>query len=214
MKPEKCEFHKEIVRYLGLNISPKGISMDEDKVDTVKNWSRENKTKNGRLNNLFKVQQFLGFCNYYRRLIPKYSERAEPLTRLTKKDEPLVWEAEQQLAFERMVTGFTTAPVLQHFDHDGEVIIETDASDDVSAGVVSHYDDDGVLHLVAYLSKKHLPADCNYDIYDKELMAIIKVLEEWRPGCEGAMYPLELITDHKNLQYFTTKKLLNRRQAR
>jgi len=58
-----------------------------------------------------------------------YSEKAEPLTRLTKKDEPVVWEAEQQLAFEMMVTAFSTAPVLQHFDHDREVIIETDASD-------------------------------------------------------------------------------------
>jgi len=91
LKPKKCEFHKETVRYLGLIISTKGISMDEDKVETVRNWSEEKKTENGRLNNLFEVQQFLGFCNYYRRFIPKYSEKAEPLTRLTKKDEPFVW---------------------------------------------------------------------------------------------------------------------------
>jgi len=64
-KPEKCEFHKETVRYLGLIISTTGISMDEDKVETMRNWSREEKTKNGRLNNLFKVQLFSGFCNYY-----------------------------------------------------------------------------------------------------------------------------------------------------
>jgi hypothetical protein len=99
LKPEKCEFHKETVRYLGLIISTKGISMDEDKVETVWNWSKEKKKKNGRLNNLFEVQQFLGFCNYYRRFNPKYSEKAEPLTRLTKKDEPFVWGSEQQLAF-------------------------------------------------------------------------------------------------------------------
>jgi hypothetical protein len=67
---------------------------------------------------------------------------------------------------------------------------------------------------VAYYSKKHSPAECNYDIYDKEPMAIIKALEEWRPECEGAAYPLQLITDHKNLEYFMTKKLLNRTQAR
>jgi len=214
LKPEKCEFHKETVRYLGLIISTKGISMDEDKVDTVRNWSKEKKTENGRLNNLFEVQQFLGFCNYYRRFISKYSEKAEPLTRLTKKDEPFVWGSEQQLAFEMMVTAFTTAPTLRHFDHESEVIIETDASDYVSAGVLSQRDDEGVLHPVAYYSKKHSPAECNYDIYDKELMAIIEVLEEWRPECEGTAYPLKLITDHKNLEYFMKKKLLNRRQAR
>jgi len=214
LKLEKCEFRKETVRYLGLIISTKGISMDEDKVETTRNWSREKKTKNGPLNKLFEVQQFLGFFNYYWCFIPKYSEMAEPLMRLTKKDEPFVWESEQQLAFETMITAFTTAPALCHFDHEREVIIETDASDYVSAGVLSQRDDEGVLHPVAYFSKKHSPAECNYDIYNKELMAIIKALEEWRPECEGAAYPLQLITDHKNLECFMTKKFLNRRQAR
>jgi hypothetical protein len=214
LKPEKCEFHKETVRYLGLIISTKGISIDEDKVETVRNWSREKKTKNGRFNCLFEVQQFLGFCNYYRLFIPEYSEIGEPLTRLTKKDEPFVLKSEQQLAFETMVTAFTTAPALRHFDHEREVIIETDASIYVSAGVLSQRDDEGVLHPVAYYSKKHSPAECNYDIYDKELMAIVMVLEEWRPECEGAAYPLQCITDHKNLEYFRTKKLWNQRQAR
>ena len=57
----------------------------------------------------------------------------EPLTRLTKKDKPFVWEADQQLAFETMVEAFTTSPVLRHVDYVREVIIETDASDYVSA---------------------------------------------------------------------------------
>ena len=65
LKPEKCEFHKQTVRCLGLIISTKGISMGEDKVKSVWNWSREKKTKNGRLNDLFEVQLFLVFCNYY-----------------------------------------------------------------------------------------------------------------------------------------------------
>jgi hypothetical protein len=208
-KPEKCEFHKEKVRYLGLIISTKRIAMDEDKVETVQNWRWKKKTENRQLNHLFEVQQFVEFCNYYRQFIPKYSENAEPLTRLTKKDEPFVWGSEQQLAFEIMVTAFTTAPALRHSDHEWEVIIETDVSDYVSAGVLSQWDNEGVLHPVAYYSKKHLPAEWKYDIYDKELMAIIKALEEWRPECEGAAYPLQLITDHKNLEYFMTKKLLN-----
>jgi len=188
--------------------------MDPDKIETVRNWSREKKTANGRLNSLFEVQQFLGFCNYYRRLIKGYSDIAEPLTRLTKKDAPFECLEDQQKAFEEMVLKFTTAPILRHFDHSREVIIETDASDYVSAGVLSQRDDEGVLHPVAFCSKKHSPAECHYDIYDKELMAIIKALEEWRPECEGAERPLQLITDHKNLEYFMSKRLLNRRQAR
>jgi len=133
------------------------------------------------LNNLFEVQQFLGFCNYYQWFIPKYSEKADPLTRLMKKDEPFIWGAEQQLAFETMITAFTTSPAHPHFDNEREVIIETDTSEYVSAGVLSQRDDEGVLHPVAYYSKKHSPAKCNYDIYDKELIAIIKAMEEWRP---------------------------------
>ena len=113
-----------------------------------------------------------------------------------------------------MITAFTTVPALRYFDHESEVIIETDASDYVSAGVLSPRDDEGVLHPVAYFSKKHSPAECNYDIYDKKHMAIMKALEEWRPECEGAAYLLQLITDHKNLEYFMTKKLLNCRQVR
>jgi hypothetical protein len=66
----------------------------------------------------------------------------------------------------------------------------------VSGGVLSPRDDEGVLYPVAYYSSKHLPAECTYYIYDKELMAIIKALEEWRPECEGAAYHLQLITDH------------------
>jgi len=141
LKLEKCDVHKETVIYLGLIISTKGISKDKYKVNTVRNWSWEKKTKNGRLNNLFEVQPFLGFCNYYRRFIPKYSEKAEPLTQFTKKHEPFIWELEQQLAFETIITAFTTAPALWHFDHGREVIIETDASDFVSAGVLSPWDD-------------------------------------------------------------------------
>jgi hypothetical protein len=103
-----------------------------------------------------------------------------------------------------MGTAFTTEPALWHFDHEWETIIEMDASDYVSAGGVSQSDDERVLHSVAYNSKKYLPAECNYDIYDTELMAIIDGLEEWRPEWEGTAYPLQLITDLTNLEYFRT----------
>jgi len=137
LKLEKWEFHKDTVKYLGLTISTKKSSMDEDKVETVRNGSREMMTANGRLNHLFEVHQFLGFCHYYQWFISKYSEKAEPLTRLTKEDELFLWEAEQQLALETMVDAFTEATAHWHFDHNREVIIEMDDSDYVSAGVVT-----------------------------------------------------------------------------
>jgi hypothetical protein len=92
--------------------------------------------------------------------------------------------------------------------------VKTDASDYVSAEILSQYDDQELLHPVAYFSKKHLPAECNYEIYDKELLAIVQCFEEWRAELEGSPHPIEVLSDHKNLEYFMSTKLLNRRQAR
>jgi hypothetical protein len=80
---------------------------------------------------------------------------------------------EQQMAFDTLKATFTLAPILAHFDPDWDIIVEMDASDYVSTGVLSQYDDNNVLHPMAYFSKKHSPTECNYKIYDKELMAII-----------------------------------------
>ena len=67
---------------------------------------------------------------------------------------------------------------------------------------------------VAYISKKHNPAECNYEIYDKELMVIVRAFEVWRPELEGSALPIKVISDHKNLEYFASTKQLSRRQTR
>jgi hypothetical protein len=79
----------------------------------------------------------------------------------------------------------------------------------MSAGVLSWYDDDGILHPVAYFSKKHFPAECNYEIYNKELIAIVRTCEEWRLELQAVINPIHVLSNHKNLEYFTTTKLLN-----
>ena len=100
------------------------------------------------------------------------------MIKLMKKDVKFVWDVECEAAFQQLKHKFISAPILMHFDAEREIIVETDASDYVSAGMMSQYDDNGVLHPVAYFSKKHSPAECNYEIYDKELMAIIRCFEE------------------------------------
>ena len=102
-----------------------------------------------------------------------------PMIKLRKKDVKFAWDVECESAFQQLKHKFISAPILIHFDTKKEIIMETDASDYVSAGIISQYDDNGVLHLVAYFSKKHSPTVCNYEIYNKELMAIIKCFEEW-----------------------------------
>ena len=79
---------------------------------------------------------------------------------------------------------------------------------------MSQYDADGILHPVAFFSKKHSPAECNYEIYDKDLMAMIRCFEEWRAELESSPHPIRVLSDHKNLEYFMSTKLLSRRQAR
>jgi hypothetical protein len=87
--------------------------------------------------------------------------------------------------------------------------LETEASSYVSGGVLSQYDDQGILHPVAFFFKKHMSAEENYEIYDQELGVIMKSLEQWRPKCEGSVHPIKILTDHKNLEYFMMSKLLN-----
>ena len=103
--------------------------------------------------------------------------------------------------------------ILCHYNSDLKLVMKTDASDYVSGGILLQYDENGVLHPIAYFSKKHSPAECNYEIYDKELMAIVCAFKEWRPELKGSPTPVEVITDHKNLEYFMSTKQLSRRQA-
>ena len=202
----KSTFYAKKVKYLGLIISTEGIQMDPDKVKAIIEWPH--------IQNVRDVQSFLGFANFYRRFIYNFSKIAMPLTRLTKKETPWEWTSECQKAFDTLRMAFTSELILIHFDPEKEIVVETDASDYVSAGILSQYDDNGILRPVAYFSRKHTPAECNYEIFDKELLAIVKAFENWRPELEGSAYPIDVVTDHKNLEYFTTTKLLSRRQAR
>lgn len=119
-----------------------------------------------------------------------------------------------EIAFNRLKDAFGTAPILAYYDPKRRTVLEADASNWASGGVLSQFDSKGKLHPVAFFSAKHSPTECNYEIYDKELLAIMKAFEEWRPKLQGTEEPVEVITDHKNLEHFTTTKLLNQRQVR
>jgi len=94
------------------------------------------------------------------------------------------------------------------------VIIETDTSDFALGAVLSQRDGENRLHPVEFHSRKFQPAEINYEIHDKELLAVVDTFKHWQPYCEGAMHQVQVVSDHQNLEYFTTTKVLNRRQAR
>jgi hypothetical protein len=209
LDPDKCVFKTKRVKYLGLILTTDGIEMDPAKVKTVIDWQTPSCVKD--------VQAFLGFANFYRRFIKGFSSLAKPLTELTKeggaRSFPLSPDSAAVKSFEQIKTAFTEAGMLVHFDPDKETWLETDSSDFVTAAVLSQMVD-GVLRPVAFVSHKMNPAECNYEIYDKELLAIVRAFEEWRFELSGTDDPIQVLSDHQALQTFMTTKRLNRRQAR
>jgi len=135
---------------------------------------------------------------------------------LTKKEagKEWTWNPEAETAFKELKQRFTTAPVLAHFDASKLVIIETDASDFAIGAVLSQRDEENRLHPVVFHSRKFQPAEINYEIHDKELLAVVDAFKHWRQYCEGVTHQVQVYSDHQNLEYFTTTKVLNRRQAR
>ncbi|KAJ1036858.1 hypothetical protein NDA10_005515 [Ustilago hordei] len=172
-KLSKCEFHTKTVEFLGYIIKPTGIEMDPEKVRTVKEWPMPE--------SIHDIQRFLGFANFYRRFIAHFARIARPLTALVK---PIEWfkkfelPEEAQQAFHKLIQAFTSAGVLQHFDYHLPTRLETDASDFAIAGVLKQ-EHEGRWHPVAFYSRKMSSAEKNYEIHDKELLAV------YRPGDKG-----------------------------
>ena len=176
--------------------------MSDDKVRTILKWPEPQKVRD--------IQLFLGFANFYRRFIPSYSEIVLPLTRLTRKNVPWDFSDACRKAFNDLKTAFTRAPVLHHWVPDRQITVETDASDYAIAGILSITSDSGELHPIAFHSRTLTGAELNYDTHDKELLAIFEAFKVWRHYLEGSGTPVDVVTDHKNLEYFSTTKLLTR----
>ncbi|KAG5719506.1 hypothetical protein E4T56_gene11418 [Termitomyces sp. T112] len=207
LKPEKCKFKQTKVEYLSLIISHGTAEMDPIKVARVAEWPEPRNKK--------EVQAFLGFVNFYQRFIQDFSHHARPLFDLTVKDTAWWWEPPQQAAFDALKHSVTSKPVLLFPNNDSPFRVEADSSDFATGAVLSQQSkEDGKWHPVAFYSKSLNAVERNYEIHDKEMLAIIWSFEEWRHFLEGARHKFEVWTDHKNLEYFCSAKKLNRCQAR
>jgi len=140
--------------------------MSPDKVEAVLEWKSPS--------SLIETQLFLGFANFYHRFVQDYSRVARPLTELTKSSpKEWRWTNEVELAFKELKIRFTTAPILAHFQPQEPVIVKTDALDFALGAVLSQHDGNNRLHPVAFHSRKFSPMKINYEIHDKELLAIV-----------------------------------------
>jgi len=181
--------------------------MDPVKIAGVQQWPEPTNKK--------EVQFFLGFTNFYRRFIKGFSEHTQPLFDLTQNDIKWNWGPAEQSAFDRLKQSVMATPVLISPDSTSPFRIEADSSDFATGAVLSQVcPTNGKWHLVAFFSKSLSPVECNYEIHDKEMLAIIRALQEWHHFVEGAEHQFEIWTDHKNLEYFMSAKQLNQRQAR
>ena len=200
--------------------------MESDRIATIEDWPMPKSIRD--------VQVLLGFANFYRRFIRKYAKVTLPFTELMrmteiartlkapgkapgKPNEPLPkweWTREAELAFRKLKKAFPDAPILQHFDPAKPIILQTDASGFAIAGNLNQYDRFETLRPVNFYARKCSPAEQKNDTYDRELLAIMATMKQWRHYLEGANHRILIQCDQRNLEYFQTSKVLSPRQVR
>ena len=179
--------------------------MDPAKISGITQWPISKKLKD--------LQSFLGFCNFYCCFIEHYSKIAHPLFLLSKKDVSFTWTSDQDNAFQALIYAFTIAPVLALPNNALPYRLITDTSDYALGAILEQSDALNHWHPVAFYSKSMLPAEQNYDIYDKKLLAIIHAIKSFRHYLKEYPISFKIWTNHNNLAYFHTKQKLSCHQA-
>ncbi len=165
IKSEKSEFHVQSVQFLRFIVTSQSLRMNSKKIEAVTTWSTS-KSK-------VEVQFFLRFANFYRRFIEKYFRIISSLTNLTRKNISFVWTEKAEEAFKKLKKLFISQSVLIMFESEKLITLKTNASDEAIEACISQSDDKKRLHLIAFHSRKLTDAELNYEIHDKELLAIV-----------------------------------------
>ena len=195
LQPDKCEFSRLEVGYLGHIIDKNGVRPDPKKIIAVKNFPVPKTQKN--------VKQFLGYAGYYRRFIDGFSKIPSPLNQLLKKDIPFNWTEKQQAAFDISKAKLCEEPLLQRPDFSQPFILTTDASGFAIGGILSQCKV-GKDKPIAYASRSLSETEKKYDTYEKEALAIIFCVTHFRPYLYGRKFTS--VTDQKPLVWFQNSK--------
>jgi hypothetical protein len=196
---DKCTFCKDKVIFLGYVVSAYGVEVDESKIAAIKNWPTPL--------NVSQVQSFHGLAGFYRRFVKDFSTVAAPLNEFTKKGVQFEWDAAQQNAFDELKCRLINAPLLALPNFSKQFEIACDASGLGIGGVLMQES-----RPIAYFSEKLNGAQLNYPVYDKELYALVRVLEIW----QHYLWPKEFIihSDHEALKFLKSQSNLNKRHAK
>lgn len=195
LQPDKCEFLRKEVSYLGHIITDQGVKPNPDKIEAVERFPTPKTPKD--------IKSFLGFVSYYRRFISDFSKLAKPLTNLLKKDTPFLWENEQQLAFDALKQKLISAPLLAYPDFSKTFILTTDASN-YAIGAILSQGELGKDRPIAYASRTLNKSECNYNTTEKELLAILFGCKTFRPYLYGRHF--QIVTDHRPLKWLFNHK--------
>ena len=203
-KLSKCEFMLPEVEFLGHRLGANGLSVSPDKISAVRDWPAPS--------NVSEVRSFLGLAGFYRRFVKDFSKIALPITELTKTDVEWQWSERQQKAFSGLKESLCSAPVLLIPDPKLPYTLNVDACDYAVGGTLQQDQGNG-LQPVAYRSRKLSPAECNYDVREKEFLAFVDACSVWRQYLHSS-HPFTFLTDHDSLKYHKTMPNLSGRLAR
>lgn len=190
LQPDKSEFLRREVQYLGHIISDAGVKPDPSKIACVSKFPVPKSPKD--------IKSFLGLVGYYRRFIENFSHISKPLTSLLKKDVLFTWTPEQQKAFDLLKTKITTAPILQFPDFSKPFVLTTDASNYAISAILSQ-GEVGKDLPISFASRTLNKAEGNYSTTEKECLAIIFGTKTFRPYLFG--HKFSILSDHKPLQW-------------
>ena len=210
---DKCEFFVIFVKYLNLIIIIDDVKMNFQKIEIIVNWKSSKYVKN--------VQTFLNFVNFYKKFIFDYFRLTISLNKLIKIieiDFAYSWNFDnlKKTIFKTFKLIFITISIFQHFNSNFETWIEINVSNWIIVAIFSQRDIDEQFHFVTYMSKKMSFVECNYEIYDKKFLTIIRIFEKWKSKCvEISMKnSIKYLIDHKNLKHFRFFKQFNRKQIK
>ena len=203
IQPDKCEFLRKEVAYLGHLITKDGVKPNPMKVDAILNFPQPKNQK--------EIQSFLGLAGYYRRFIPNFSKISKPLTKLLQKDIPFNFDSDCTNSFQNLKQTLTTTPILIYPDFEEPFVLTTDASAYAIGSVLSQ-GKIGKDLPIAYASRTLCSAETKYSVIERELLAIVWSVKHFRPYLFGRKF--KLVTDHRPLTWLFSIKDPGSRLAR
>ena len=189
IRPEKCTFGKESIKYLGFIVDRKGRRPDPSKIDVIKSMPVPKDSA--------QLRSFLGSINYYSAYMKVLATKRVPLERLLKKDEKFCWTSECQKAFEKIKEVMSSDWILTHFDPSLPIIVAADASQYGIGGCLTHRMRDGSEKVVMNFSKSLSATEQKYGQIEKEGLALVTAVKKFHKFIYGRAFLLE--TDHKPL---------------